>query len=405
MSPSRPQDHVPEPMNCSQPGTFAHKSIHERLPSILDRVISDHAYPESIRSALLALKHELINGAVRTIQPGSYSDGSNWGSYTQPYLGLRWDELPWFFAETYFYRRLLEAVAYFDVPEDARIDPFHPQKTLALQTSQSSLIAFAARTRKLIHSACPDHLREMFFLDLWSNRADLSIWPASNDSSPVFNYNDQAPLLIDDSRLLQSHLQHAGGEASVDLVLDNAGLELIGDLFLSVYLLETELARRVVLHAKAHPTFVSDTTAGDIEATLHHLLDHEDDNVAELGRRLNSHHLKGRLVVTRDPYWNSPLAGWDMPATTRTTLSRSTLVLVKGDANYRRLLGDRQWPFSTPFEEVCGYFPAPLGCLRALKSEVLAGLTPDVEADVRAQSANVITSGTLGILQSLLPDG
>lgn len=48
----------------------------------------------------------------------------------------------------------------------------------------------------------------------------------------------------------------------------------------------------------------------------------------------------------------------------------SSMVFVKGDANYRRLIGDRLWPTDTPFSDVAGYFPARLCALRTLKAEL-----------------------------------
>ena len=48
----------------------------------------------------------------------------------------------------------------------------------------------------------------------------------------------------------------------------------------------------------------------------------------------------------------------------------SSMVFVKGDANYRRLLGDRKWATDTPFQDVVSYFPVPICALRTLKAEV-----------------------------------
>lgn len=46
------------------------------------------------------------------------------------------------------------------------------------------------------------------------------------------------------------------------------------------------------------------------------------------------------------------------------------MVFLKGDANYRRLIGDRRWPTNTPFSDVAGYFPTKLCALRTLKAEL-----------------------------------
>ena len=67
-------------------------------------------------------------------------------------------------------------------------------------------------------------------------------------------------------------------------------------------------------------------------------------------------------------YWAQPQPFWDMPAEVVADLKQSAMVFVKGDANYRRLLGDCQWELTTPFTTVAGYFPAPLCALRTLKA-------------------------------------
>lgn len=46
------------------------------------------------------------------------------------------------------------------------------------------------------------------------------------------------------------------------------------------------------------------------------------------------------------------------------------MVFVKGDANYRRLIGDRLWETDTLFSDVAGYFPTRLCALRTLKAEL-----------------------------------
>jgi len=98
-------------------------------------------------------------------------------------------------------------------------------------------------------------------------------------------------------------------------------------------------------------------------------------------------------------YWNFPLAFWDIPPSLRHELESADLVISKGDANYRRLLGDRHWPFTTPLEKILNHLSTPLLVLRTLKAEVAAGISsPEIE---RAQKmdANWMTDGRWGVVQ------
>jgi hypothetical protein len=54
---------------------------------------------------------------------------------------------------------------------------------------------------------------------------------------------------------------------------------------------------------------------------------------------------------------------------------RCDLAFVKGDANYRRLLGDRMWDFTAPFADVVWVLlPCPVCALRTLKAELGCGM-------------------------------
>jgi len=88
-----------------------------------------------------------------------------------------------------------------------------------------------------------------------------------------------------------------------------------------------------------------------------------------------------------------------MPASLRRKLSEADLLISKGDANYRRLLGDRHWPFTTPFDDIVGYLPAPLLALRTFKSEVAAGLHPEQVADLDKNDPDWLINGKWGVIQ------
>mmetsp|Transcript_26327 Transcript_26327/g.81994 ORF Transcript_26327/g.81994 Transcript_26327/m.81994 type:complete len:117 (-) Transcript_26327:162-512(-) len=90
---------------------------------------------------------------------------------------------------------------------------------------------------------------------------------------------------------------------------------------------------------------------------------------------------------------------WDMPRALAERLHKHKLVVVKGDANYRRLLGDRPWPLDTDFDEVCGYFPTRLLALRALKAEVGLGLSAEAQERAEAADPNWLTNGKFGVVQ------
>ena len=65
-----------------------------------------------------------------------------------------------------------------------------------------------------------------------------------------------------------------------------------------------------------------------------------------------------------------------MPQKVHQEMSTADLVISKGVANYRRLVGDFIRDPTIPFAAVVGYFPAPVATLRVLKAELIIGLPP-----------------------------
>ncbi|ETW57792.1 hypothetical protein PFUGPA_00242 [Plasmodium falciparum Palo Alto/Uganda] len=55
-------------------------------------------------------------------------------------------------------------------------------------------------------------------------------------------------------------------------------------------------------------------------------------------------------------------------------LKKSSFVCFKGDANYRRCLGDLSYDFSTSHKDILNYFPFKVIALRCLKSPLGCGI-------------------------------
>jgi hypothetical protein len=91
---------------------------------------------------------------------------------------------------------------------------------------------------------------------------------------------------------------------------------------------------------------------------------------------------------------------WDMTEPLRTDMKeRCDLAFVKGDANYRRLLGDRQWDYSAPFADVVGaYFPCPVCALRTLKAELGCGMDAAQVEKAKGLDDNWLVNGRFGVV-------
>ncbi|WP_420628473.1 damage-control phosphatase ARMT1 family protein [Candidatus Leptofilum sp.] len=386
---------VPTPLHGTDTA-FTQDSITRRLTKILQRTLAENDLPDTAVAQLTALLNSIPHGRIGYLPDHLAPELDIWQADIQPYLGQTWLEAPWFFVETYFYRRIAAAVDHFR----SGIDPFAHQKRQGLAATVTQTQALLRQADRLITNGWqPNGFRQMLLAALWGNQADMSMWAAGDDAMPNHaKVDDQTThLLVDDTtavaQLLQSPVRR------VDFIMDNAGFELIGDLCLTDYLLATRQVGTVFYHLKLFPTFVSDATAFDVESTVAYLNHHEDPILREAGQRLISYLVNGRLHLVTDPFWTSPHPLWQLPPTINQQLANANLLISKGDANYRRALGDAPWPHTTPFADIVSYLPTPALFLRTCKSEVLAGLSTAQAAKMAQLDEDWLINGRWGVNQ------
>ncbi|MBD2185653.1 damage-control phosphatase ARMT1 family protein [Aerosakkonema funiforme] len=392
---------MPPPIKGSDEGSFAHSSVAVRLGVIAKRVIAENDFTPEIVENLEKLIQEIPYGLVRPLQDTHSPDLAAWTSYLEPFQNCNWLEIPWYFAEAYFYRRILEATHYFQPGRWQAVDPFEYQKNLGLSTAIDAIAALSNFVNNAIQDIHPNktYLKELIYFDLWGNRADMSLWPAGEvEQNRVESEREKSYILADDTSKVADRIA-SFSSTRIDFIIDNAGFELIGDLCIADFLLTTNAAGTVYFHLKAHPTFVSDATIKDVIYTTEFLAKSSDRDVKAFALRLKNYIANNRLKLREHLFWTSPLPLWEMPDTIVNDLARSHLIFLKGDANYRRSMGDRHWPFTTPYGDIVSYFPAPLVALRTLKSELAAGLqTAQIEM-LNHQDPDWLTNGQWGVIQ------
>jgi hypothetical protein len=184
------------------------------------------------------------------------------------------------------------------------------------------------------------------------------------------------------------------------LVTDNSGAELLADLVLVDHLLATGRAARVEVHVKPYPYYVSDVTTADVVACVRRLAGGPPAARAVAGRLHEAAH-RGSLTLATHGFYAAPLSFHNLPPDLAVHIAAADLVVLKGDLNYRRLVGDRHWAPTVPLASVAGYFPAALVALRTLKSEVCVGLDPGTAARLDGTGEAWRTSGRYAVVQLL----
>lgn len=406
-SPHRPLYPIPPPLRGAEISSFAHYTITVRMPNIARRVVEENEFPPSIVARLETLIAEIPEGLIQPLADSAAPDAADWQQYIAPCLGQNWLQVPWFFAETYFYRRILEATGYFEPGPWQGVDPFTYQKAEGLKQSWDHIRRLSRQLNQALERKGWDRevFAELLAIDLWGNQADLSVWPAGQEGQPshVDAEVQQAHLLVNDTAAVFDYLSaFRTVETRVDFIMDNAGFELIGDFCLADYLLSSQATATVHFHLKTHPTFVSDALIEDVHETIAALVADDDAGAAALGQRLQAHVKSGRLQMHQHPFWTSPLPMWQMRDDLYRELAEPNLVISKGDANYRRALADSHWSHTTPFAGAVSYFPTAIVFLRTLKSEVAAGLQRDQPEALTRQDPEWLVNGKWGVIQSVL---
>ncbi|EEH06160.1 DUF89 domain-containing protein [Histoplasma capsulatum G186AR] len=393
---------------------------------------------------LAELKYELQhNRKLTPLEDDGESDIAIYNKELEERGGLVWFNAPWLYTECYLYRRI--NLSFSLSTHWKTYDIFARQKMSTFKSSRTAVLELAAKYKELIkqiesgEGACgkaPEQINEeekLLFMEmceicLWGNATDLSLLTS-------LTYEDiqklqgakarkaaEENILINDLPLAFEILNSAKNarpleERRVDIVLDNAGFELFVDLILAGYLLSAGLATTIVLHPKSLPWFVSDVIPSDFMDLISALADpqafytspdeagdpkangnkpqalseREVNELQFLFQQWSGFHEEGKLIIRPNRFWTTASSYWRLPHDVPELLEdlkESELVIFKGDLNYRKLVGDAQWPPTTPFTTAIGPLGSSSGirvlALRTCKADTVVGLPEGEDERLRA---------------------
>jgi Damage-control phosphatase ARMT1-like domain len=384
-------------ITAADPAEFAYTVFHDRHPKLFAQVRDALPYGPEQLEALRRLERETLDGVLEPLDPldpqvvaaGDYAEWAEWGA---PYFDrvLRWTDAPFLWSESYFYRRLLSATGYFAGPWRG-VDPFGPMKEVSLAGSsvdrELSNYSVAATSDELSPRE-RDCL--LLYSALFGNQADLGFQLIAGEPAGV-------SLLVDDADAICEYLD-SREPGTVNLIADNAADELLPDLLLIGHLITTGRATNATVYLKPRPYYVSDAMTQDAVAALRRLVA-APYAAGEAGRRLWQYCTDGRLVFSAPDFFCAPLDFRSLPQEVVGSIGAATVTFIKGDLNYRRLVGDRLWPATTPFAELTSYLPGPVAALRTCKSDVAVGLASAQVAELDATSPGWRFGGKHAVIQ------
>lgn len=313
-------------------------------------------------------------------------------------------------------------------------DPFFHQKDDTFKASFKSVVRLAKHFEELINKRIInadediDHVQVLFCelvqLSLWGNATDLSLLTnLTHDDISNLQSSDAKKL---EKNILANDLEKAWNKISnyqkvrIDFVLDNAGFELYGDLIFADWLIQSGHASEIHFHVKKIPWFVSDATESDFKWLLNelkhfsssHSTDIEDNgdylqSLTELSNRWEDYLRKQIWIIKSDQFWTSPYSYWhfkEIVPDLFNDLKNSSLIIFKGDLNYRKLVYDCKWPTTTSFKEAIGPLANEIGvpsilALRTSKADVIVGLPDGLEEHLNKTEKDWMYSGKYAVIQ------
>lgn len=356
----------------------------------------------------------------------------------------RYFDSPWLLVECYLYRKIKEAAL--QTKHLKMFDPFVEQKQAACRAALPQMVAIAnhlADVEKVINqSSSQSHPSErsefsLFIqLALWANKSDLSISGMSADKilqhkrpsdirEPIENMQDN--ILCDNisevwfkAQSLKDKIRSGSSDNNpvyIDIVADNSGYELYVDLCLLHFLallfcgptFSESLKFRI--HVKRMPWFVSDSIRQDVEWLISFLTAPEQDaGLQSVGRKWRKFLDSNSWEMHDHRFWTLPNDFAEMQSVAPdlySTLQKSSLIVFKGDLNYRKLTGDRKWHILTPFRVALREFsPASLVALRTAKADTVVGIE-DVNIFAKINNNELprdwMISGDYGFIQYVDP--
>ena len=367
-----------------------------------------------IQAKLTLLKESMLGNAV--LEPIRHDGRPDIETYNTEFGTLRnrtWQAAPWLYTECYMYR-LIHSFFTLSTSFWHSYDMFATSKKSSLVGSKKGTIELVKRFQGLIQAINEKQavdeetqkaiFEEMIQISLWGNATDLSLLTSlsveelNSRQGKAVRESNKKNILVDDTEQvwnLLSSLRSSGSSTDSHIVLDNAGFELLTDLVFAGYLIQSGYAKKVVLHGKRMPWFVSDVMLDDLDyliqgfinGTIYDDIDPEDqDELHDAGiywKGLMDH---DKLELRTELFWTTQHPFGRLPIVDPglfEDLADADLVVFKGDLNYRKLTYDGMWPHSTPFSEALG----PLAkkhngqgvrslVLRTAKADVCVGLKP-----------------------------
>lgn len=267
---------LPPLRGSDSPDSFTFVSIHTRLVAILRQAAAPNAEVAATIEGFAAMIQQAGGripalpalGSTPSLSVDALSTFADWECLAQARndAGESFDDAPWFWVENFafhFVNRVVGSAVGFTPRGAPCADPFAAQKRASLDACAdafpATILPLLSRCGKGSAEGVPA-LRAALLRSLWGNRHDLSlsggVVGGKGAGAAWSGLSDTDCLLADDSptaaaMLHELALRADGTSATVSLLLDNCGLELLSDLALALLLVRRGVRVRLICKVRA----------------------------------------------------------------------------------------------------------------------------------------------------------
>ncbi|ENN70928.1 hypothetical protein YQE_12330, partial [Dendroctonus ponderosae] len=410
--------------------SFAYHTVKNRMPVILTQIIDtlsrtkldvvkefDQNSAEDLKkviSELSKFKYEIQTNKPLTKLQSDAPDIKIYNDYIDKQATEEGEttyfNTIWLLVECYMYRRIKEVFSLTD--SLGSFDYFRSLKQEQFNKCRAATVILSKHLKGVTDRGFSDEkfTQEMVLTylkaNLWGNKCDLSVTLGKvNDVLNVLNVTEMDRfILVDDSQKFYDNLSSTEFSTAVyiDVVLDNAGYELITDLILMSSLSAAYPGFKVRFHVKVMPWFISDVTETDFHWTLQEMSQMNDEITRAFAKKCKEFVSSGQWSIIAHPFWTYPYEYKfmkELAPDLYSILSDSACVIFKGDLNYRKLFGEKNWdPTTPPLEALQGFQPSRLLTLRTIKADIVVGLQPGVAERCEKEDSKWMENGDYGVI-------
>lgn len=328
---------------------------------------------------------------------------------------------PFIDVEHYFYYYILDKVnSQQTINEGNFIDPFLDAKIASIKNDYcNESIKHKSKIKELLDLGIQikecigdqrqkDSIIELLKLNLSANSTDLSqlFWEQFSSVTSI----------IDDGEVFwEEFVSDLHNVNRINVLVDNFGIEFLADIIMGYYFIlkkGRDSSIEIVYHVNELPVFVSDVKRGDDQVLFKVLTELIKDNAQYkyLLEDINHFIQNGKIKFKSDFFWNMP-SRYDTITQSKykksgylsevkSIFTGNDLLIIKGDLNYRRMVGDKNYNPQKKIEKFIKYISCPVLIIRSFKSNVtLLGKSYNNVVENKNIEQDWQSNGKYGVIQ------